>query len=250
MTKRFGKSAIVLAALAMGGMFGATSARADLVMTIQEDGGTVASFLVGTNTGPSSFAGDINSGGIVVGPPGSGDITFEMVAGGSNSPGSLTAALLTLKSFSVTNNTNAQHTVAITVSAQGFTTPSGLTTLVDTVSGTLFTGGVSGTFQAFADASNTLGGTATPGSLIPFSKSGDSVSFNGDGAPVGFATGGTPYSLTIHATFVLDANSQLTGTSGNAQVKPTPEPASMASAVVGLGLIGGIGWVRRRNRQS
>jgi len=122
--------------------------------------------------------------------------------------------------------------------------------LVDTASGSLVSGSVSGNFQAFADTSDALFGTATAGSLINFSATGTSQSIAGNGPPVPFSPLGATYSLTIKSSYTLTGGSSLTLTGGNAQVLPTPEPTSMASAVVGLGLVGGLGLVRRRNRQS
>jgi len=234
-----------LALLTVGG----SRARADLALTLQEDNGTVVTVQVPLNTGPATFSGDLNTTGAVA----IGDFTIFLSIGSSNSPGTSGSALTSAATITITNNTSTNHTLHINASAQGFTTPNSPPplTVMDTVSGSLVSGSVSGDFQGFVDTSNTLFGTASPAPLLTFSASGmsQSIAVNGHSATP-FNPNGSTYSMTIKSNFTLGGHSSLTLTGGNVQAIPTPEPSTLASGFVGLGLLGGLGWLRRRSRPA
>jgi len=222
-------------------VFGATiagaavHAHAALVLQLQEDSGTVVTVSVPVNSGPAMFTGTIGTGG-----SGGTDFTVVLSIGTSNSPGTPGSALTQESNILITNNTGSTHTLHINVSAQGFTSPNSPPPLVlmDTVSGTLVNGSVSGSLQGFADATNTLFGTGTPAPKLTFSASGLSKSFSVDGHAAGFSPDGNTYSLSLFADYTLGGGSSLTLTGGNVQAVPTPEPATVVMALSGLGLFG------------
>jgi hypothetical protein len=235
----------VASALALG-----TSARADLVLTLQEDSGTVVTVDVPANTGPAIFSGDINHSGAVL----VGDFTILISVGTSNSPGG-SSALVSQGSISITNNTTSSLELKVNVSAQGFTSPNSPPplTVLDTFAGTLVNGSVTGTFKGTADATNALFGTGftNSGLNLSYSASGFSQSISQNGsASAAFSPNGSTYSLSSFTDLTLGGGSVLTGHLGNEQTVPTPEPASLAMAFSGLGLLGGAGWLRRRSRQA
>ena len=108
---------------------------------------------------------------------------------------------------------------------------------------------MTGNFQGFADASNTLFGAATAASQnLNFSKTGISQSFAVNDTPMPFSPNGATYSLSIFANYTLGGGSALTLTGGNEQAIPSPEPTSMVSALIGLGISAAA--VRRRRRKA
>jgi len=152
-----------------------------------------------------------------------------------------------------TKYTNAGHTLTLYVGAQGFTTPQSPPplALLDTASGSLTNGSVTGTSQGFADATNALFGQGFAGELLTFSASGGSQSFDQSGYKYGFSPDGATYSLALISNYTITAGAtaaSLTVTGGNAQTIPTPAPAGAVLALTGLPLLGLGGWLRRRKQ--
>ncbi len=220
-------------ALAVVALFGtANPVRAGIELDIQEDNGIVHRFTTG------NFSGTI------------GDFTIAAAFGSSNAPGG-SNALTQLAAFSVTNNdSSTAHVLHISVSATGFTSPQSPPplNLLDTVSGSVVNGDVTGDFQGYADASDVLFGKGFASSDLTFSTVGSSKSFSADGGKGGFSPDGNTYSESIFANYSLSGGSSLTVTGGNTQTIPTPAPAGAVLALTGLPLLGIGGWLRRRKQ--
>ena len=134
--------------------------------------------------------------------------------------------------------------------------------MLDTVSGSLVSGTVSGSVVSYADAENNLfatttslpngigndGAFASSGLDLNFSASGSSKSISANGSALGFTTSG-PYSLTFVESFTLSAGGSLTLTGGNVQVV-TPAPSTAVLALSGLPLLGLGLWLRRRKTRK
>ncbi|HWG42131.1 MAG TPA: hypothetical protein VN688_05045 [Gemmataceae bacterium] len=264
---RFTKWLPCVAAIGAVLMLGTVSpVRADIELQLQVDGGSVVTYDVANNQGPVMFSGGIgasgasgsSNGSLVTGTTGSGagfnDLTITYAGGTSNSPGN-TSALANQGSFTITNNDSSiTHSLHLSVSAQGFTSPNGSNLgLADTVSGSVAAGGqVSGSANAFADATNTLFGTGfgSPGLAltIPVTTS-PALGFSVSGvSPDGFSPNGNTYSLTFGVDLTLTGGTVFTGNNGN--VVATPEPSSMVAAFTAVPFFGLVTWLRRRKQAA
>src|SRR5438105_12892623 len=72
----------IAAGIAMAVLSGATQARADIVLNLQEDNGTVVQVTSLNNQGPVTFSGTVGLSG-----SGGGDFNIFIAVGSSNSPG-------------------------------------------------------------------------------------------------------------------------------------------------------------------
>jgi hypothetical protein len=220
-------------------------ARASIQLRITEVGvpGATVTVTNPVNTGPVNFTGPL------------GDFTINVAFGSSNSPGGV-IGFVQQGTNSIVNNSGATHELLIDVSAQGFTSPTSPPPVgvLDSFAATIVTGTVTGTFKGTADATNALFGTGytNAGLNLSFTATGpaNSVAANGV-ASTGFSPAGATYSLSSFADLNLTGGAILTGHLGNEVTFPAvPEPASLAMAFSGLGLLGGAGWMRRRSRQG
>jgi uncharacterized repeat protein (TIGR01451 family) len=191
-----------------------------MVLTLQEDNGAVVTVTSADPQGPVTYDGGLGTNGAA-----GTDFTLHIAYGDSNSPGG-GYALTEQSTLSMTNNTGATHTLHINVSAQGFTTPNSPPPLnvLETVSGTLAYGSLSGDFQGFADPTNALFGQGFATPDLPFAVNGLSQSFNVDGNASGFSPNGATYSLSAFANYTLAGGTHATGAGGNLQI-PGPPPA-------------------------
>jgi hypothetical protein len=223
---------LALAALAAVGW--STTARADFVVQVAENGGgwvTVAS--------SSSSSGTLSFGGTY------GDFSILGGFSSSNSPGSPTGALTEVGTFSIVNNGATSNTLSIRVSAQDFTSPNHSATLAGTVSGSVAKGTLTtGDFTASIGKDNLLWQTSTSTPTIAFGPTGSQQSFSGDTSTDVNITS-TPYSMTLVGDWTLTSGGKLTLTGGNASVL-VPEPASVGMLVMGGGILGAFGFMRRR----
>jgi len=228
---------VAAAALVGAAVLGSpTRADAAFELRLSEDGGAPIVVNVPSSTGPAIYSGLVGS-----------DFLISLSVGTSNSPGGLNG-LVQDANITIQNLSGSSHVLHISASAQDFTSPNSPPPLylLDTVSGTLVNGSVSGNFQGFADASNALFGTGFAGQNLLFSAAGLSQSISGNGSAFGFSPNGNPYSISIFANFTIGGGSLLTLTGGNAQTAAAPAPAALVLALTGLPVFGVAGWIRRR----
>lgn len=197
-----------------------------------------------------------------------GNISVTDAGGTSNSPGTSGGAessegVSNFGNIAISNTGSTPVTLTIIISATGFTEPSTAPlNLFDTVSGTVQGGTVSGTAVGYVDTNNTLYGAAPEGSPLPGSTSstfiaGQTLSFSTP--PQSFSDSGTilltsnlptPYSITFVETLTLSGEGSLIVTGGDAQVTPTPEPATMMAAFTAIPFLGLGAWMRRRKKAA
>jgi hypothetical protein len=245
MMNRISTRVAPLAALALGLAFGGARGHAQTIsLELAEDGPAFTTVTVTQVGNTATYIGGIS------------DFTIALTAIADNYPGGPKTAELTISSLEITNTDANAHTLSIEVSAQGFTSPTGAQlALKDTASITsgqssVLTGSL-GSIQMYADAGNVQFGQGTSGPSASYViNPSDSNLYGATGGPEKvFATSGTsPYSISFLSSMDVVAGGNFT-MSGEADVL-APEPATMASAAVGLGMIGGLGWLRRRNRRA
>lgn len=219
--------------------------RADFTLTLTEDNDSSTTRTVTVqNDNVVAFAGSVGK-----------DFSVVIAFGSSNSPGGANA-LVQLGTFSLVNNSTSEHTLQVTASAQGFLSPVSPPplSLVDTVSGSVGTGTVSGTFQGFGDVTNTSqagASTAVASELLTFSTSGPSQSFSASGGVGGeFSPAkGNPYSLSIIENLTLSAHATFVGTDGNVQAV-MPAPSSVLMLLSSLPILGSGLALRRGKRKE
>ena len=228
-----------------------TRARATFEIQVQVDSGGVDVISTPDNTGGAgglSFSGNFGTGANASGNL----ITINSGNADSNSPGVAGQnAVNEGGAIKISNIDSAQHTLTITVSAQGFTAPNSPPPLnvLDTFSGSVAKGTlVSATFIGYADATNALNGVGFGAKSLNLAvkSQGAATSFSQDGFAAGFSPNGAAYSLTFIETLVLDANSSITLTGGNVETAATPAPSTGVLALTALPLLGLCFWVRRR----
>jgi hypothetical protein len=241
---RFYRNFAILAGLAIvATLVTGSIARADIIVTFQEDSGLVTTQTV-------ALGSPLTPGGTFFNPGGPAQVFGDFSIAGV----SLTEAQTSPKSeilsatVSVTNNGLASHTLTATVQATGFTLPTA-------PPGILVSEHIGGT------APTTPGGGA--GNLLSFSSQVDTQSPASTLSPdittgLGFAQDGTQtiatgvpsvppfYSILQSFSITLNpgANLQVTG---RTDLTAVPEPASVAMALTGLPIIGLL-WALRRRR--
>jgi hypothetical protein len=143
-----------------------------------------------------------------------------------------TAPSLDLSSIEMSND--AGGTLIVSLSANGFTSPTGAANWLSQFSGNFIVGTATVTLRTYLDSTNTLLGTGTPLSTI-----------SPHGTPFGLqdvvsASTLAPFALTEVLTITTPGASHL---SFDASIVDAPEPASLF--VVGTALVG-LGSLRRR----
>jgi hypothetical protein len=205
-------STILVLAVALCGAF-TLSARADLTLTISDGVNTPLTF---TTSGTSIAETDQTIG----------DWTITTAAGLTNSPG--TAGLAFTDLDTLVNSGSTATTLALTLTAGGFTSPTGSAT-----------------------GSMSIGGTLAPGGTVSYTAKVNDTSFG----PLNFSSSAfsgaqiintnlpTSYSLT---DYVEITQSQGGHSSFDATLDLVPLPAT--ALLLGTGLLGllGLGWRRRQ----
>jgi len=249
MLKNLIKPALLLGVALTAFLLAARPAQASLMLKLQLDGGTVITITNPSSTGPAAYSGGVS----LTGANTTGDYVNVVISiASSNSPGG-TNGLEQEASVFVTAvyGSGTSHTLHISSSAQGFTTPNSPPPLfvLDSASGTQNNGTTSGTFQGYADATNALFGTGFAGQKLTFSVNGLSQSWSANGSVGGFSPNGSTYSLSTFETLTMTGGTSLTLTGGDVQTV-VPAPAGLALVLTGLPVLGIGGWLRRRVRQA
>jgi hypothetical protein len=237
---RINKGLLALATLTAVFLLGTPqSARASLNIYLQEDAGPIS--LVGTAADFTSvsFTGTF------------GD--FSVTIQGASSLNSAPLSNLLNSTNSVVNNSTATHTLHVWASQNNYTLPAGTPLSVESgLGGSVNNPTVTLTniFQAYADKNNNLLGTPAPGAAITDFTNGPQTALQtgttfDTGSAVGSFTRTGNYSLTSEANIQLTGGGSI-GFQSHVNVRPVPEPSTMALA--GLGALGLIGYGLRRRK--
>lgn len=241
--------------------FAALSLIASLAMSSQASAGYTLEIWASADGGAYTLEGSVTGAGTatVAGTTLSTAATnFNVTStgGASYSVSVLAASLLdgagksdsTSGSFNIADNANDtnNHSLSIMVTASGFNLPTVPRYLFAQQDGLAGAGFVSGTVQAFANNSNTLGDSSgapagsTSSFVLPVALAGSGMT-----TPVTFGPGSTQYSLTAVATLTTNNGASITNFGFEGDVV-APEPTSLAIFACGLPLLGFFGARRRR----
>jgi hypothetical protein len=260
---RFAKSLLCMAAIAGAIMFGRASpayADIDIQLTIADNSGdsitgtydfTTSKLLSSTGTGSYSgfFAATTVNGqevlALVGGAVGGYNVTVSAAV--TNASGTPTLAFV-----NSTNNTISGTGTGLTItsSADGFTTPSSPPApalLLSTSSSATTNSGNTVTSVTYAGyAGTTLSGSELTSASASYSTPGGAGSGSGPNIYSVFSNGG-PYSRT-DVLSIGAGNAQFGSLSGQVDVTPLPEPASMMTALAAMPFLAMGAWLRRRKQ--
>lgn len=240
---------------------GSNPARAGLVLQASVNGGSF--FNLSSNPGAASpsafFLGNVDSTGVVA-SGGTFQITF--LGGASTAPGTANYANLLTGDTSITNLTNSTQSIEIRVGANFYNepvTPPDIL-LLSSIGGTVNTGANNAdnqlTYQSFVNQDNSLGGISgfsagaqTASSLSPGFDVKQAAAFSNNASPYLVTLLTAPYSVVQRYSFTLGAGASL-GFQAKSEVLSTPEPGTFVSSLMGLAILGGGAWMRRRGKAN
>ena len=235
---RVGLGAAAAAGLLASAM---TTANANLIVSISEDGGAYSTVLNDAiNAGPDIW--------------GYNGTYFTIVAGGasSNSPGTSSLSKVLSSTLSVTNNGTATHTLSILIGAQDFTAPTAPpAVMVDShIGGSVVINDPTNTasFLSCVRQSNVSATSACSGSahITPTGTPNITSGSFSDDQYLQINSLSGPYSLSQELMLSMSGGSELNFAT-NTVVSPVPEPGALS--LMAMGLIG-LGFASRRRVRS
>lgn len=156
--------------------------------------------------------------------------------------GSATQPMMDINSLDTKLIGSAADTLTIKLTDQNFGPTSGATTLLESIGGTFNQSIQSVSYQAFQDPGNALFGMTNAGTLLSFSSS----PFKG----TGFLTYGAASNYSLTQVVTIAAGAGVGTASFDAALDPTPEPATVTMAFIGLPLMGFMAYRSRRRRAA
>lgn len=225
---------LALAVLSGIAILGApASARADFNIYLQEDGGAITLVGSGADFTAASFTGTF------------GDFKVSIFGATSDNGASLSDLLSS--TTSVENLSGSTHTLSLYASQTNYTLPTTTKLNVESgLGGSISTGtvGLTGIFQAYADANNNLLGFGD------FTNGPQNANLNGSTFDTGSATGvfnrdAGPYSLTSVANLTLSGHGKV-NYSDHINVTAVPVPAGLVLVLSAMPVLGIGTWLRRR----
>jgi hypothetical protein len=221
-----------------------TRARAEFALFLQEagvNGGQITQVASGAD-----FAGAMFNGTY-------GDFKVSFLGGAADNGATLSDLLSS--TTAVTNTSGTTKTLNLWVSQNNYTLPAGSLLAGESGlggSGTNGTLGLTGIFQAYADANNNLlaKDTLTGGAAVtdftngPQNATPTGTTFD-TGSAIGLFTRTGPYSLTSVASITLSAGGTI-NYADHVNVTSVPAPAGVVLALTALPCLGFGGWLRRR----
>jgi hypothetical protein len=161
---------------------------------------------------------------------------------------------VTLSSVGVTRIGAGIGTLTLSASDTGFHAPTNPPLEVISSSSATFASGLDpktegATFNTYASSGSTLFTTSGPGVAHPDQINLSPLSASGTTVRDGFIPTSSTFTLTSVATYTLGTGHSIVSF-GSDSIVPTPEPATLASALAGVGLFGFGAWLRRRRRAA